>query len=176
MLDSMADAFLALDASSTVVYLNRAAERLLGTGPGAVGRNLWEVWPALVEAGHDRVFEAAVEMVETRVLTTYLAAEARWFQLRVVPADDGSGSLSVFGTDITAARTAELEQERGLARPEQARRVLAYTRGPCAGRLVAGRHRHRGHHGAPSIRCDRHAGGPRRVRPATSRSFPRWSR
>jgi len=80
-----------------------------------------------VEAGHDRVFEAAVEMVETRVLTTYLAAEARWFQLRVVPADDGSGSLSVFGTDITAARTAELEQERGLARPEQARRVLAYT-------------------------------------------------
>ncbi|MBA2768994.1 MAG: SpoIIE family protein phosphatase, partial [Sporichthyaceae bacterium] len=127
MLDSMADAFLALDASSTVVYLNRAAERLLGTGPGAVGRNLWEVWPALVEAGHDRVFEAAVEMVETRVLTTYLAAEARWFQLRVVPADDGSGSLSVFGTDITAARTAELEQERGLARPEQARRVLAYT-------------------------------------------------
>ena len=33
----------------------------------------------------------------------------------------------MFGTDIIAARTAELEQERGLARPEQARRVLAYT-------------------------------------------------
>lgn len=127
MLDHLADAFLVLDASFTVIYLNRAAERLLDTGPGALGRSLWEVWPALLEAGHDRVFEEAVALAETRVLTTYQASEARWFQLRLVPADDASGSLTVFGTDVTAARTAELEQERGLARPEQARRVLAYT-------------------------------------------------
>ncbi len=126
-LEHMADSFVAVDAGWRVTFLNRNAEQLVGTDQSAVGRLLWEVWPGLVTRGLDRAFREAADRGEPRVVTTFLVASERWYQLRVVPGVDGVGGLFVFGTDITASRAAELAQERGLTRPEQARRVLAYT-------------------------------------------------
>ena len=126
-LEHMADAFVAVDAGWRVTYLNRNAESLIGAGPEVVGSLLWDAWPVLVGQGHDRVVRAAVETGEPQVLTTYVVATERWWQLRVVPSEGGTGGLSMFATDVTAVRAAELAQGRDLARPEQARRVLAYT-------------------------------------------------
>ena len=126
-LEHMADAFLAVDGSWRVTYLNRNAEGMLGTFGDAVGRSLWDVWPALTGQGLDRVFREAARTREPQVVTTYVVATERWWQLRLVPADEGTGGLSVFGRDVTAVRAAELAQVRELDRPEQARRVLAYT-------------------------------------------------
>jgi GAF domain-containing protein/anti-sigma regulatory factor (Ser/Thr protein kinase) len=58
-------------------------------------------------------------------VTVYETGTGRWFHLRLVP--DGAGGLSVFATDVTAARASEVEEGRQLSRAEQARRVLAYT-------------------------------------------------
>jgi PAS domain S-box-containing protein len=128
-LEHMADAFVAVDAGWRVSYLNRNAEALLGNlGQGDIrGQLLWEAWPELTARGLDQVFRAAVRTREPQVATTFVAATERWWQLRVVPAEDGVGGASVFGTDVTAVRAAELAQARELGRPEQARRVLAYT-------------------------------------------------
>lgn len=126
-LEHMADAFLAVDGGWCVTYLNRNAERLVGTDASAVGRPLWDVWPALSSSGHSGALRHAVESHQPGLLTTYDVTGDRWWQLRLVPADDGSGGLSIFGTDVTSMLAAELEQARELSRPEQARRVLAYT-------------------------------------------------
>jgi PAS domain S-box-containing protein len=56
-LEHMADAFVAVDRSWRVTYLNRNAEALLGTGPEAVGQVLWDVWTGLVGQGLDRVLK-----------------------------------------------------------------------------------------------------------------------
>ena len=73
----------------------------------------------------------------------------RWFQVRVVPHQDG---LSFFATDVTATRAAELERERALTRPDQARAVLAYSAGARRGRHPRRRHRGRRHDGAAGLR------------------------
>jgi PAS domain S-box-containing protein len=126
-LEHMADAFLAVDSGWRVTFLNRNAEQLVGTDQAAVGRPLWDVWPGLGDRGHDRAFREAVRSGVPALVMTYQVSTERWYQLRIVPAGDGVGGLSVFGTDVTALRAVELDQERGLTRPEQARRVLAYT-------------------------------------------------
>ena len=126
-LEHMADAFVAVDGAWRVTYLNRNAEGMLDTGPDSVGQLLWDVWPALAGQGLDRALREVIRTREPQVATTYVVATERWWQLRLVPAAEGAGGLSVFGTDVTAVRAAELAQVRGLDRPEQARRVLAYT-------------------------------------------------
>lgn len=126
-LEHMADAFVALDERWNVTYLNRPAELLFTSGAAAAGQRLWDVWPTLVVEGHDQVFREAARTGETRVVTTYVVNASSWYQLRIVPATDGVGGLSVFGIDVTDAREAERARARELSRPEQARRVLAYT-------------------------------------------------
>lgn len=126
-LEHMADAFLAVDAGWRVTFLNRNAEMLVGTGQDAVGRTLWEVWPDLAASGHDAAFREAVRSGTASIVSMYAVATDRWFQLRLVPTSDGAGGLSVFGTDVTAVRAIELAEAHELTRPEQARRVLAYT-------------------------------------------------
>lgn len=122
--EHMADAFLTVDESWQVTFANRQGEALLGRERGTcVGRTLWEVWPSLVAAGYDKAFSTALRRREAQMFSMYVVESDRWQQLRVVP--DGSG-LGVFASEIPASRAARLEHS-GLTRPEQARRVLAYS-------------------------------------------------
>jgi PAS domain S-box-containing protein len=124
-LEHMADAFLSVDRGWRVLYINRPAAELMRvdrrTAPGQL---LWDLWPGMVTAGYDRAFYLAAENGEPSTFPLYDVESDRWHQLRVVPAADG---VSLFATDITAIRAAELERTRELTRPEQARRVLAYS-------------------------------------------------
>lgn len=126
-LEHMADAFVAIDSGWTVTYLNHNAEALMATDASAVGRPLWDVWPGLVRSGEFDALRDTARTGRPGLFTTYDVATDRWWQIRLVPAADGSGALSLFGTDVTALRAARVESERELSRPEQARRVLAYT-------------------------------------------------
>lgn len=124
-LEHMADAFLAVDLSWHITYINRPAAELMRVDREEVpGRLLWQVWPDLVTGGYDRAFFVAVTNGEPAVFSMYDVETDRWHQLRVVPAADG---VSLFATDVTAVRAAELADARELTRPEQARRVLAYS-------------------------------------------------
>ena len=126
-LEHMADAFLAVDAGWRVTFLNQHAETLVGTGQDAVGQTLWEVWPALTAAGHGTAVRAAMTSGTAGVVSFYVSSTDRWFQLRLIPDSEDGGGLTIFGADVTAVRAAEVEEARELGRPEQARRVLAYT-------------------------------------------------
>lgn len=124
-LEHMADAFLSVDAGWRVTYVNRPAADLMRIDHGsAPGKLLWDLWPALTTAGYDRAMRLAYETGEPETFAMYDVDSERWHQLRVIPAPDG---ISVFATDVTAIRAAEFEQSRELTRPEQARRVLAYS-------------------------------------------------
>ena len=129
-LEHMADAFLAADAAGLVTYLNPQAERLLagvsGSGP-ATGRPLVEVWPALATGEAASALTQVRADARSRLVTTYDAATGRWWQLRLVPAADGTEGLTVFATDVTASRAGELERQQRIDAPQQARLVLAYT-------------------------------------------------
>ncbi len=125
VLEHMADAFVAVDGDWLVTFLNRHAESLLGVDHAAArGRSLWDVWPDLTTSGYVSAFHSAMGTGEPVTVVMYVVETDRWFQLRLVPDRDG---LSVFAIDVTAARAADLERSRDVTRPEQARRVLAYS-------------------------------------------------
>jgi len=124
-LENMADAFVSLDTGWRVTYINRPAAELMRVDRAvAQGQELWDVWPAMVRAGHDAAFHLAAETGAPTTFALYDVEGARWHQVRVVPATDG---VSLFATDITAVRAAEHERTRESTRQEQARRVLAYS-------------------------------------------------
>ncbi len=123
-LEHMADGFLSVDRDWTVTYVNRNAEVFVGPAAEARGRPLWEAWPHLATPGYEPLVRRAASTGQPEVFTKYVVAADRWFHVRVVPHPDGT---SFFATDITALRAAELEQERAVSRPDQARAVLAYS-------------------------------------------------
>ena len=125
-LEHMADGFLSVDTDWRVTYVNRNAEVFVGPMVEASGRILWEVWPHLATPGYEPLVREAARSGTPDVFTKYVVEADRWFQVRVVPHQDG---LSFFATDVTATRAAELERERALTRPDQARAVLAYSAG-----------------------------------------------
>ncbi len=122
-LEHMADGFLSVDLTWTVTYANRNAEVFVGPSAQALGRSLWAVWPHLA-AGYERVVRRAAETGRSVTFDKYVVDRAAWYRIRVVPHLDG---LSFFATDVTATKAAELERERSLTRPDQARAVLTYS-------------------------------------------------
>ncbi len=122
-LEHMADGFLSVDGRWTVTYANKNAEVFVGPASQALGRTLWEVWPHLT-SGYQAVVRQAADTGQTRTFDKFVVEREAWYRIRVVPHQDG---LSLFAADVTAAKAADLERDRAITRPDQARAVLAYS-------------------------------------------------
>jgi len=101
LVDSLADAVLVLDPERRIAACNPAATRLLGIGPDAVGRATDDVLHQFAELvgvlGVTGDHEAEIPMMpgasgpsvsEAIVISS---PDARWFNVRVTPIDDGRG-------------------------------------------------------------------------------------
>ena len=95
ILESITDAFFALDSEWRFTYLNAQAELLLGrTQAELLGRNVWAEFPAAVEAAFYREYHRAVaDRVSVTFEEYYPPPLDAWFEVRAYPSDDG---LSVF--------------------------------------------------------------------------------
>ncbi|WP_309890396.1 PAS domain-containing protein [Archangium sp.] len=99
LLESISEAFFAVDPTWRFTYVNREAERLLGhRREELLGRDHWEIFPSTVGPTLERQYRrAATERLP-------LAFEERdpqrdlWFDIRVYPSTEG---LAVFFRDIT---------------------------------------------------------------------------
>ena len=122
ILESITDAFFALDAQWRFTFLNAQAERLL-LRPRAelLGRNVWAEFPAAVGTDFDRHYYHAVnEQTAVTFEGYYPPPLDTWFEVRAYPAAEG---LSVFFHDITE-RVESGRRERFLADlAERARRL-----------------------------------------------------
>ena len=111
VLESITDAFFAVDRDWRLTYVNaRAADviaDLLGerATPGElVGRTVWEVFPAALGTSAQEAFERALREQQTVVLE-YLYPDGRtWFEIHCYPSPDG---LSVYFRDVTQRKREE---------------------------------------------------------------------
>ncbi len=136
-LETMNDAFYAVDRDWRFTYVNRQAERLLRRSrEDLLGKGLWDEFPeALGTAFQDR-YERAASSGEPAVFEAEFAPLGGWYELSAWPGPDG---LSVYFREITARRRFEREREQAYAEREQAvvERERAYAAAEAANRRLS---------------------------------------
>jgi PAS domain S-box-containing protein len=106
ILESINDAFLAIDADWRFTYVNAAAELANGMARDeTIGKVFWDVFPEVrgteLEAQHMRSMK---ERVVSHTEHFYVPWQ-RWFEVRTYPAKDGG--ISIFYRDITERKNTE---------------------------------------------------------------------
>lgn len=106
VLESITDAFFALDREWRFTYLNSQAEKLLATTRAQMlGKSVWDEFPAAVGGTYDREYRRALaEQTAVSFEEYYPAPLDTWFEVRAFPSPEG---LSVYFHDITARKRAE---------------------------------------------------------------------
>ena len=104
LLESISDAYLALDNNSIVSYFNPQAEQLFQVlRADILGSVLWDKLPEFSPTFYDR-FQAIADEHRSASFEAYYAATGVWVETQVYPHAEG---LSVFFRDITERRRAE---------------------------------------------------------------------
>ncbi len=117
ILESISDGFFALDREWRLVYMNSAAERIVGRPrEDVLGRVLWEEFPRLVGTAWEREYHRAVEQQSAVHVEEHLEPLGRWFETNGYPTPDG---LSVYFRDVTVRRRAQ-DAARRRARQQAA--------------------------------------------------------
>jgi PAS domain S-box-containing protein len=116
VLESITDAFVAVDDQWRYTYVNDRALRRLQIRSGqpltrndVLGESIWEMFPdAVGTAVYDAYHEAMREQRAVE-LETYFAPSDEWVEAHAYPSQEG---LSIYYRDITDRKTAEQERER----------------------------------------------------------------
>ena len=107
ILESISDAFYAVDEEWRFTYVNGKAEELWGRSrEGLLGKNVWEEFPEAVDRESYRRITRAMEQDVTTEFQTRLASGA-WVTGRAYPSREG---LSVYFRDETDRRRTEEAQ------------------------------------------------------------------
>lgn len=122
ILESVTDAFCALDQQFRFTYVNRKSEQiLLKTQAELLGKNIWEEYPEAVgSVFYQKYYEAATTKLPVQ-FEAFCPHLNMWLEVRVYPREDG---LTIYSHDISDRKRSESEREQFLAR-EQAARVEA---------------------------------------------------
>jgi PAS domain S-box-containing protein len=124
ILESIGDAFFALDRGWIVTYWNSSAEEMLSLPrEEIVGKNLWDVFQDATDLEFYKQYHIAMEKNETVSFEDFYPGVEKWFDVSAYPSNDG---LSVFFKDITRRKKTEeqlLELNRELK--EQTKELAA---------------------------------------------------
>jgi PAS domain S-box-containing protein len=109
ILESIADAFYAVDADWRVAYVNHKTEELWQHGRDEIlGKSLYEIFPAFPQTpGYPYLMRAMTERVPTHC-EIYSATIASWVEVSAYPA--AGGGLTVYFRDVTERKLAEMER------------------------------------------------------------------
>ena len=118
ILESISDAFLALDDRWRFTYVNAEAERAAGvTKAELIGKIFWDVLPETKGSNLETQYRGAMRNRVVTQFENYYPPSQRWFEIRVYPAKDRG--VSIFFQDITRRK----ETEDALRRANQALRI-----------------------------------------------------
>ena len=98
ILESISDAFFALNAQGQFTYVNEQAAQFMQFPAGALlGKNMWEVFPGAKDSDIGRHYQQAMTQQQPVTFEAYFPALERWLSVRTYPF---RGGLSVYFRDI----------------------------------------------------------------------------
>jgi PAS domain S-box-containing protein len=110
ILESISDAFFAVDHQWRFTYVNSKAEQLWSRDrEELLGKNLWEEFPQAVDSEPYRQIQRAMEESLTTEFETRSPVLGTWVAGRAYPSPEG---LSVYFQDVTERERAEEERAR----------------------------------------------------------------
>jgi PAS domain S-box-containing protein len=113
ILESITDAFFALDGGWQFTYVNAQAQRVLDREEsGLVGRSLWDEYPGLVGSKFEEVYRRVAAGRVAESITEYYPDHDRWYEVHAYPSPDGG--VSVYFRNVTERKRDEGAM-RGLA-------------------------------------------------------------
>ncbi|HTD98200.1 MAG TPA: PAS domain-containing protein [Mucilaginibacter sp.] len=99
ILESIGDAFFAVDKNWVVTYWNRMAEKVLGRPKNEIlNHNLWEVYSDSIDSESYKKYHQALETNQAVHFADYYAPIDKWYEISAYPSDTG---LSVYFKDVT---------------------------------------------------------------------------
>jgi PAS domain S-box-containing protein len=106
ILESVSDAFVALDHAWHYTYVNRRAGEMFGRDPeDLIGKHIWTEFPQGVGHEFQRAYERSVTERIPMQLEEYYPPWGRWYENRIYPSDDG---IAIYFTDVTDRKRAEI--------------------------------------------------------------------
>ncbi len=136
ILESITDAFYAVDENWTFTYVNAQAEEFLERPrEELLGESLWESFPATVGSRLQDKYETAIEEETTVEFVEYYPPLNRWFEVKAFPFE---GGLSVYFDDVTDRVQAResLRRERDLTEAIMGTSVTALLSVDRTGRIT----------------------------------------
>ncbi|MBH8577657.1 MASE1 domain-containing protein [Nostocaceae cyanobacterium CENA369] len=119
ILESMTDAFIAVNRDWQITYVNRQAAKIKGVTPeNLITKNYWEQWPTTKGTKFEREYcRSLIEEIPVHFEALYEHYNM-WLEIHAYPYEDG---LGIFFRNITERKQAEVERENLLAREQAAR-------------------------------------------------------
>ncbi len=105
ILESISDAFVALDTNWCYTYMNKQAGEIFNRKPEElIGKHIWTEFPESVGQLFYHAYYKAVETQKFQFLEEYYPPYDLWFENRIYPSEKG---LSIFFHEITDRKKAE---------------------------------------------------------------------
>jgi len=106
ILESIGDAFFAVDDNWIVTYWNNHAESMLGVSKNEIlARNLWDVFRDSIDSESYIKYHEAVKTRRMIHFEDYYQVLNKWFEISAYPSDSG---LSVYFKDVTKRKHSDI--------------------------------------------------------------------
>ena len=136
VLESIAEAFFALDEDWRFTYLNQSAEALLDRPPGdLIGKNFWQEYPGVTGNEFETIYRGAMGDRVAGSLTEFYPDHDRWYEVRTYPAANGIAVYFRNVTDLKQAEAALREGENRLRLALEATELGTWDFNPLTGTL-----------------------------------------
>ncbi|MEO7048605.1 MAG: ATP-binding protein, partial [Ferruginibacter sp.] len=107
ILESIGDAFFAVDKAAVITYWNNKAEMVMGkTRNEVIGKNIWEVFNGLLDTVTYKRYQAAINENKEQHYETFSEKLGKWLEVSAYPSSNG---LTGYFRDITDRKLSDLQ-------------------------------------------------------------------